>query len=832
MRRSKVILGLIFILSFLFLFLYGQEEESEGSILADSLLSAGIMDSLFYAADSGAYWTDREIISLMGKASIKYHTSSITADTITVKLKDNQAFTLGNSMLKDNNQLALGDEISYDLETKWGIIINGAAKFEQGYYYGEEIRKIDKKTYDIDNGLFTTCDALEPHFYIKTSQMRMYQNDKVVGKPVVFYVNHMPVFALPYGIFSIRKGRQMGILVPYPGYNSTDGKYVRDLAFYYPWKDYADVILGGNLYEKTGWETKLSASYKKRYVLNGSMLFRLRKRQYSLYSSTYEWYLRSLHHQNIGRSSSLDANITYTSSEKILENEEDANDRLAEDVTSSISYKTPLLGSTLSLSGRLVADLMESSQVRRDTAGVIVDTLTYKLKTITLPEVSWSRPSRPLYEYFTSKDSKPDKDAWYAKFSGSYNFKANYKSVVKDSMADFADIFWKESEDSLSTINQHDAGMKHATSFSYSNKYKGWLTYSQSAGMNLVWLDEDELGNTNQWGHDWNLSTSCNFSLYGIKNFRRGYLKAVRHIIAPRVSYTYKPDFSKNENLKNLSGYTVSSGDKQQKVSLSVGHTWQLKLRETEARKEKNINDFFKLSSSISYDFENKNTGFNDYKGFSSLSHSLDLNPESITIGMLDLSIEPYGSITQDTYDWQIKGNDISKWDWGVSNWNMTVNSKLKISGNAKYAEYFPIESNPFTSNQFMLADSLSLEEEDEFTTLAEIEELQQEENSWSLNFTHSYRLTQSSYESHDYTSNFKSSFTAQLTKNWNFSYSNYYDINKKTMISQSFTLLRELHCWQLEFRYTRQQDYWNYSFKLFNIKLPDSLIFKTTDNG
>ncbi|MDP8221595.1 MAG: hypothetical protein P9X26_09625, partial [Candidatus Stygibacter frigidus] len=292
------------------------------------------------------------------------------------------------------------------------------------------------------------------------------------------------------------------------------------------------------------------------------------------------------------------------------------------------------------------------------------------------------------------------------------------------------------------------------------------------------------------------------------------------------------PDFSENDNLRNLSGYSVSSGDKQQKVSFSLGNTWQLKLRETEGRKEKNINDLFKVSSSISYDFENKNTGYNDGKGFSSLSHSIDLNPESITLGIIDLSIEPNGSITQDVYDPKLNFSDMFKWNWGVSNWNFNVNTKLRIGGNASYAEYFPIESNPFTSNQFMLADSVSMETEEEYTTLEEIADLQREENSWSLSVTHSYRLTQSSYESHDYTSNLKSSFTAQLTKNWNFSYSNYYDINEKKMVNQTFTLLRELHCWQLEFRYTRQEYYWNYSFKLFNIKLPDSLIFKTSDNG
>ncbi|MCF7918292.1 MAG: hypothetical protein K9N06_00080 [Candidatus Cloacimonetes bacterium] len=818
--------------------LYAAEESVSVSALRDSSLADSLaatslqLDSLFYAAESGDYWAKEQIISLYGTASIDYHSSSLTADTITVKIQENQAFTFGKSMLKDRDMLALGNEISYDLKTRWGMIINGATKFEQGYYYGDEIRKIDDEIYDIDAGLFTTCDAQHPHFYIKTNRMRLYKDDKVVGRPVIFYVNHLPVFAFPYGVFPVKKGRQPGLLVPYPGYNSHDGKYLRDIAFYYPYQDYADIILGGDLYEKTGWEAHLSMNYIKRYELNGNLLFRLRHERFSLISSTYEWYLRQIHHQNIGLNSTLDANITYISSQRIMEGEEDANDRLAEDVKSTITYKTMVLGSTLNLTGKLEADLLDTSEVRRDSSSTIVDTLTYKKKTITLPSVSWSRSPRPLYEYFVGEDSDIDEDAWYAKISGSYNFRGIYISVLKDSTADFADWFWKEKEDSLGVINEHEAAMKHSTTFRYSNKYRGWLSYSQSASYNLAWFDEDNLEQKSQWGRDWNLDTSLNFNLYGIRNFKRGYIKGLRHIMTPKVSYRYSPDFSENENLDSIGGISVSSGDRQQKISFSLSNIWQLKLRKTEAREEKNINDFFKINSAISYDLENKNTGYNEGKGFSSLSHAIYLNPNSLKLGIVDFSVSPKGSITQDVYDWEFKGTKLNRWDWGVSNWDCSLTTKLSIGGNADYVEYFPLEDNPFTSNKFLVSDSLSLEEENELTTLEEIEELEREQKNWSFNITHSYRLTQSTYESHDYTSNLKASLTAQLTRNWNFSYSNYYDLNENKMVSQNFTLLRELHCWRLEFRYTRQENYWNYSLKLFNIKLPDSLKFKTSDSG
>ncbi len=51
-----------------------------------------------------------------------------------------------------------------DFEKEEGLIIDGRSKFEKGYYYGNEIRKTDDKTFDIDFGRFTTCDSKNPIF--------------------------------------------------------------------------------------------------------------------------------------------------------------------------------------------------------------------------------------------------------------------------------------------------------------------------------------------------------------------------------------------------------------------------------------------------------------------------------------------------------------------------------------------------------------------------------------------------------------------------------------------------------------------------------------------
>ena len=126
------------------------------SILIDSLITDSLeivlvepdsikIDSLFYSADSVFYYEDIERIDFIGNAAVKYHSSNIEADTISIDLTKNQAFAKGRSFLKDGTQTAIGKDIYFDLDSKWGIIQKGASKFDKGFYYGKEIRKIAKK---------------------------------------------------------------------------------------------------------------------------------------------------------------------------------------------------------------------------------------------------------------------------------------------------------------------------------------------------------------------------------------------------------------------------------------------------------------------------------------------------------------------------------------------------------------------------------------------------------------------------------------------------------------------------------------------------------------
>ncbi len=151
-------------------------------------------DSLFYKADSIHFEYDTEIINLYGKPKINYQDTEIIADSLTIDIKKERAFSYGPTQMKDGEQLLLGSNVRYDVNTQTGILNNGNSLIEGGYYTGYELRKVDKEIYDIDSGTFTNCDLEEPSFWFWSKQLRVYRGDKIVGKPVIGYVNHFPAF--------------------------------------------------------------------------------------------------------------------------------------------------------------------------------------------------------------------------------------------------------------------------------------------------------------------------------------------------------------------------------------------------------------------------------------------------------------------------------------------------------------------------------------------------------------------------------------------------------------------------------------------------------------
>ncbi|MCD4650850.1 MAG: hypothetical protein K8S56_03580 [Candidatus Cloacimonetes bacterium] len=748
------------------------------------------VDSLFYAADSIYYFVLKDLMQLSDNASMRYGSANLKADSISIDLENDTASSHGQAWLEDGSYLIIGDDIYFSFDTHEGLVTNGATRFDKGFYYGKEVRKVGKNTYDIDKGYFTTCESAQPDFYIYSQRMRLYKNDKIVARPIVFLVNHFPIFFLPYGTISIKRGRHSGLLIPTPGWNKVDGKFIRNLAYFQIFSEYADATASFDYMERTGWESRFETLYKKRYEFDGRLYARLQKRTVSIKSTEYEWLLQQRHHHNIGYKQTFDMNLEFRT-KKIWETDVDEDKRLNESISSGMVWKRPLFSRSLHVSGDYNQDLLNDT---RD---------------ITLPSVSFSLLSKPVYELFVSEeDAEADNENWYKDLSFSYSFKAAHNGSINDPDPTAAEIFWKTKKDSTGYyIIQHNAGIKHVMRLTYSYKVFGWLNLVQSISGNEVWFDRDK--NNNKWvrAADYRTSSSSSFTMYGLRKFDNFYLSAVRHLFTPGVSFSYHPDFSENADYYSFSGISVNSGKKIRSLRFSLENKWQIKIAGKDDKADKKINDFFTTSSGFSFNYEDKG------KRFSTISHSLSFRPAKYTNPWFGLNYSNSASMTQDAYNFDI------------TNWRLST--RFGVNGDAVYTDYFPLPPNRFETNKFYIED----EEEDvesPIATIEQLEEMESDTESWSLTSTHAITKDELT---NDTTSNLRNSATLQVTKNWKVTYSNYLDLEEGEIRSHTLSILRNLQCWDIRFSWNKSNDFWDYRFTIENIKLPQSLKYTTSDH-
>jgi hypothetical protein len=759
------------------------------SLDVDSLGAAILRDSLRYAADSVFYKVQGEQIDLRGNASIKYEKASIEADSIHVDMKKDQASSHGQTWLKDREYVLIGDDVYYDFDSQTGIIVQGATKFDKGFYYGKEIRKVDKQVYDFDQGDFTTCDALEPHFFIYSKKMRIYRDDKVVARPVVFLVNHFPVMALPYGSFSIKRGRKSGILMPEPGYNKVDGKYIQNLAYFQTFGPYADAALIFDYMEKTGWNARIESKYIQRYRYDGDFTARLQKLIQSADNAQYEWYYHARHHQSIGYASRFDADLVFLSSKRIWQSSTDTDERLSEKITSRVAYQNPLLGRTL------YSNLTYNQDLLKDT------------RTLTAPSVSWSLPAKPLYEVIMSDSAATklkDRDPWWKGFSYSYKFAGAHAGSITDPHPTLAQVLYESETDSTGKyLAEHHAGVKHNGSLTYSQTVSGWLNLSQSLTANEAWFDRDRENRKLQRGADWHAASTASFSLYGVRRLQ-GIVTGIRHIVTPRVSFNYKPSFRKNDRFYSFSGISLDAGKQNRNLQFGLDQTWQLKyLAGTEEHK---LDNLLKSSSSVSYDLEKKK------KRFGTIYNSLTLSPGDFNLPRASFGFNESFSASQNPYNFE------------TGSWR--ISSSFELHGNADYTDYFPLPPNRFQSNRiFSEEDTVAAETR---TTLDQIQSDRLRSEEWSLKISHDYAKTRGA---NTHTSNLRGTAALKVSSNWQVSYTDYFDLYNHSLVSQSINITRQMHCWRLNFSWSKSGDYWSYRFNFYDIKLPDALRFRTSNH-
>ena len=715
-------------------------------------------------------------IVLDHEAHLTYQDLELRAQRVEFDVERQTLVAQGNPQLIDRGDKVGGGMMTYDLGSRVGTIYEAQTTYERGLYHGERIRKAGENELDVMNGVYTTCDLADPHYHFSAHWMKIYLKDKLVAKPVVFYIKNVPLFALPFWVFPIKPGRHSGFLFPQfqLGYNNRAGQFLRNAGYYWAPNDYMDFTVSGDYYQaEPSWVLRADMLYKLLYHFDGNLLGSYAHNEAA---HTTDWSFDGNHSQDLSPRTRLVARGQWYSSRAYAGSDLYGNtlaERLNRFLTSSIAVTHNAdwasFSGVVDMRQNIDADATLQSQPLPGTAGPLhgpaVGTVGDPPNLIqNEPSVTMALPTRTLGGLALLRGSAFEKPLSTVYFSFSAQF-LNYRER-RGYVSGMTPVTTPIGPDSANIIGQRintRRAFASAVGLSDSRRLFGWLNFAPRLNGNVVVWDYDLEGNKVVPSGTWSAGASLSSSFYGTFHPHLGPLQGLRHVVVPSVGVTYSPEFS-GLNFTDSTGTVRSrfapfdgisiSGFKAAHLDFALDQRFQAKLRQ--GQQVRRLDNLLSWTMSSSYNLLYREEG--QAHGLSPISSAVLLQPPGVINANFGWLTDPYQSRP-------------------VRSLSYNVNLNLSSAGRVQAAPDLPVDRTQRGTDIVP-------------------------QDSWSLGAAYSYS---GGYSGPDWTTQKTINFVArsQFTPSWGIEYSSSYDLTLHQLGTQQFALTRDLHCWTASF--TRQ---------------------------
>lgn len=837
---------------------------SEGKYSPDSVAN-DVGFPVVYSADKIQYRLKDEETDFEGKAIIKHEKTNLEAGFVTVnwqsnmlnatpKLESDTVNAPQFPVIKEKGKDPMsGDAMTYNLETKKGRVIKGHTKADDGFYTGSQIRNETTKVFYIENSTYTTCDLDTAHFHFESKKMKVIQNDLVIARPIILHLGQIPIFAIPLGIFPHKGGqRHSGWIMPSYGESNKRGQYLSGLGFFWAPSDYWDSKFLVDFGDKEGALFKLNNVYRNRYKFNGGLS--IRNQQYlsgsdnisditaARKSSTN---IRWNHTQKLRNNQSFNANVTYSTSgeydfrKKYGQTEAE---RMNQKSISNVSYskRWPKAKNSFATSYYSNRDLLIDDKVDSSSSYYVLPTKAgTQLNSVnkTFPKLSFRHGQSDLFP------TKATDKKWFNTIKWNYGLSFNnkdrdyFESVYLDSSDSFS---WIDSTGKLNAQNEQNSGWIHSSSINAPQKILKYISLNPSMNLKSVWVDKSFDGIWNDSTHSFtkvekrgfaarttgNFSLNANTQIYGLFPVPIGPVKAIRHVMSPSIGYSWTPDFSKPLFGQDL-GYIITETDSTGKeyfhdkfagtmggstprnesksMNFSLNNVFQAKVKKGE--EDKKI-DLLSWRMSSSYNFAA------DSMNLTNLRSTL----RSKIAGKLNLDL----NMTHDFYQYD---SDRKK---RIGDYNLNENGILEPRlTSARLSTGFRFSGKRWTdkSKEEKIEDDSTSTEEDLagpglINPMKNMKNTLNGKNLWSTNLSLSYSYSATNPDNPKKTFWVNTSSSINVTQKWSVSYRARFDMIQRDLVSHSFSVNRDLHCWELSVNWSPTGLGQGINFKL-NVKSP-----------
>jgi hypothetical protein len=767
------------------------------TIQKDTTASSSSVDTIitYTSSDSIVYSISNRKMKLYKNGDIKYKQMELKSERINVNWQDatmnatgvvDTADTtgkkyVGTPVMVDGGEEFRGSELLYNFKTQRGRITLAETKADEGYYYGDKVKKIEKDVMFIADGKYTTCDNPEPHFYFASPRMKLMVKDKIIAEPIYFYIADVPVFALPFGIFPSRGGRRSGFFAPAYGEDASRGRFLKRLGYYWAMSDYTDLAMQGDWYTNGSYLVNSDFNYALRYFFSGGVSGTYKRFIFGGkgdpdYTIQEGYNLNIRHHQEINPTMRADVNFSFMS---------DNNFRLTNDLTEALQQSI-YSNATLSKNweGTPNSATINISRSQTLTNGRIDEVL---------PSISFNRS-----QSFPFRRKNPTGELKWYELIG-YNYNAgftnnrskipitvlNIKTNPDSSQFQNVETFRHNSQQQLNqglgiSISPKFGYFTVTPSFSFRDdrsQTNNRVPQQNSTDSSLVTLREKD------FSYSGFLSTGVSVStrIYGIVQPGILGVTTFRHTVMPDLSLTYSKQI-----------YGTNIGRKSMVANFNVGNVFEIKMKPEEEGKEERKYQLLNLSGGISYNFSA------DSLNFSSIGIGYRTNiGDFLNIG---------GNSSFNLYKFDTKANRI-------------VNKYLlKEEGKLARLENFSVSLSSSLSGDRKQTTEKTSTDTTAKTHSGYVGMYQREEPDfnipWRLSF--GWNFSESFIpNSKNRSATVNASLDFNLTEKWKFRISGNYDIMRKEISAPSIEIDRDLHCWLMNFSWVPIGIYKHYKLEI-----------------
>ncbi len=847
---------------------------AKDSILADSAKikkdslaqkkKGDIETTIFYSArDSINSDLKNKIVKLYGSAKVKYGDIELEAEDITIDYDkstlsaggrlDSTGRRVGFPIFKNGQQLYETKDIVYNFKTKRAKISEVVTKEGEGFIHGDKVYKNEKNNLLSITNAYTTCNLSHPHFRIISTKAKAIPGDKMISGPFYMEFNDVPTpIGFAFGIFPSQRQSASGLIIPAYGEERVRGFFLRGGGYFFDINDYFKMSLTGDIYAKGSNALYLKSTYKKRYKYSGSFSISYTNNRLSDNiestdrSNDYQiFWNHSPQTRGSGRfSASVNAATSSYSTNNFLgvinpaSTQTGLTNNSQQKLSSNVSYSKTFGSSPFSLGVNM--------RINQDLKTKQVD--------LPLPDMNFNMNN--IYPFKKFKGNMALENLSLRISGTATNQVTNNLGKIKTRTADAAlDSIAPFDLNSLPTLLKNaKKGVHFSIPLSTSVKVLKFFTLSPSLNWDEIWYfdkltwaqSQDTtqaikvVNKTSGFNRvsTYSASVSLNTRIYGTVFFKRGSIKAIRHIINPSISMNFKPDFSDpkfgyyqrfdyisnttklavTEYKSRHDGFVYGSAPIGSSSSLGFGinNNIEMKVRGKKDTIDKKIALFNTLSVSGGYNF------LLDSFKLSTLSLSANSNVLNNKINLnASATLDPYQYWQAQTYTEKgaalkdTNGNPIYQeyrvskiaWNQGslgrITGANFAFSTNLNPQGQKKDNDLrskVGKSSAPEGAKQHLLAHPDAYVD---FTIPWNLR------LNYNANFTHSVNSSPVISQSITFNGDFS------LSEKWKIVFNSGYDLKLMQITTSNISINRDLHCWQTSLSWIPFGKFQSYNFTI-----------------